>query len=364
MEEKIDEVIGQYGLRVLEKRRVRGGILLETDDGFFTLTGYKENLARLSFTEQVKQELIEQGYLYVDQGIRNINGEWLTKDHMGDRWHMKRWHAGKECNLSDEVQVQKAAAHLAALHRLLVMGVREELPLQAAQTEHQIINLKEAGSTPPANEQEAISDFADRIVQKNMEATFERRTKEMRRVYNYVKQKKRKNDMEIRLLNLFSPFSEQAEQAVDELKKIGYRELLEDEVNAGKIFHGSYSYHNVLFGENGKVITTNFEKSAYGIQIVDLYDFLRKFLEKNNWEIHRGIRVLNAYMEEKPLEKREGAFLYILLSFPEKFWKQMNFYYNGKKSWMSMKNLDKIRKIEQQEENRRKFLKEAKRVLI
>ena len=330
MEEKIDEVIGQYEVRVLEKRRVRGGMLLETDDGFFTLTGYKENLARLSFTEQVKQELIEQGYPYVDQGIRNINGEWLTKDHMGDRWHMKRWYAGKECNLSDEVQVQKAAAHLAALHRLLVMG----------------------------------AEHTDRIVQKNMEAMFERRTKEMRRVYNYVKQKKRKNDMEIRLLNLFSPFSEQAEQAVDELKKIGYRELLENEVNAGKIFHGSYSYHNILFGENGKVITTNFEKSAYGIQIVDFYDFLRKFLEKNNWEIHRGIRVLHAYMEEKPLEKREGAFLYILLSFPEKFWKQMNFYYNGKKSWMSMKNLDKLRKIEQQEENRRKFLKEAKRVLI
>lgn len=63
-------------------------------------------------------------------------------------------------------------------------------------------------------------------------------------------------------------------------------------------------------------------------------------------------------------KKEEAEFLYLLLLFPEKFWKQINFYYNGKKSWMSMKNYDKLLKIESQEERREKFLSEAKGLLF
>ena len=87
-------------------------------------------------------------------------------------------------------------------------------------------------------------------------------------------------------------------------------------------------------------------------------------MEKNGWDTSQGVQILDTYQKIRPLEKREAKLLYVLLLFPEKFWKQINFYYNGRKSWMSVKNYDKLLKIESQEEKRRNFLMEAKRLLF
>ena len=67
MDEKLDEVMKQYALHLTGKHRIRGGLLLETKEGNFTLTGYRENAARVDFDELVKMVLIEKGYEY--QGL-------------------------------------------------------------------------------------------------------------------------------------------------------------------------------------------------------------------------------------------------------------------------------------------------------
>lgn len=369
MDEKIDEVIKQYELHLLGKRRIRGGLLLETKEGEYTLTSYRENAARVTFDELVKEMLIEKGYLYVDQGIKNINGEWLTKDHMGNRWHMKKWYAGKECNLKEEEEVYRAAGHLGKLHQLLELPEKAAVPydyLSSSREKDTVSDTDNAFSLIAASvEVESRKKEPELIItwERDTGNLFMRRSREMRRVYNYIRHKKKKNEMEICILNLFPEFSDQAGEAEEELKCIDYKTLLGSQLEEGKIFHGSYNYHNILF-DGQQIITTNFEKSAFGIQIMDLYGFLRKFLEKNNWNISQGMHAIEAYQKNRSLGKEEGVLLYVLFLFPEKFWKQMNFYYNGKKSWMSMKNLDKIKKIEQQEKERRKFLREAKRVLI
>ena len=111
-------------------------------------------------------------------------------------------------------------------------------------------------------------------------------------------------------------------------------------------------------------MTTNFDKAEIGIQIRDLYDFLRKVMEKNSWRGDLGRKVIEEYRRERQLEKGEGIVLYTLLLYPEKYWKLVNFYYNGRKSWMPAKNLEKLLKIRAQEEERAEFLKEVKGLLI
>lgn len=344
MDEKLDEVIGQYELHVNEKRRIRGGLLLETKEGSYTLTGYRENAARVDFDEMVKEMLIKKGSLVVDKGIRNKNGDWLTRDRMGTFWHMKKWCAGRECDLKGE-DVYQAAEYLSKLHELLVIAT-EEFALSDMSEDETVSGKK----ILPVEE-------------KSPEDIFFKRKKEMRRIYNYIRHKKKKNEMEICILNLFPEFDDQAGRAEKELERMDCQQMMNDSVKEGRIFHGSYNYHNVLFGEE-KMMLTNFERSAYGLQVMDLYGFLRKVLEKNDWNTEKGMKVLKYYQKNRSLEEKEGHLLYALFLFPEKFWKQMNFYYNGKKSWMSAKNLDKIKKLEEQEKERKKFLGEMKRVLF
>ena len=45
-----------------------------------------------------------------------------------------------------------------------------------------------------------------------------------------------------------------------------------------------------------------------------------------------------------------------LLSYPEKFWKIINQYINTNKSWIPDKNVDKLRKVIEQNERRRELI--------
>jgi hypothetical protein len=65
---------------------------------------------------------------------------------------------------------------------------------------------------------------------------------------------------------------------------------------------------------------------------------------------------LDAYEKENHLEKEEYTQLYYRLTYPEKFWKIVNFYYNSGKAWIPGKNLEKLMKVCRQEKEKDNFL--------
>ena len=100
----------------------------------------------------------------------------------------------------------------------------------------------------------------------------------------------------------------------------------------------------------------NIQKLNYSLQIQDLYDFLRKVMEKNNWDLKLGKNIINEYSEIKPITVREYEVLKALLSYPEKFWKIINYYYNSNKAWYSEKNEDKLKQFRNSEKIRWDFI--------
>lgn len=84
----------------------------------------------------------------------------------------------------------------------------------------------------------------------------------------------------------------------------------------------------------------NFEKCQADGPIRDLYLLLRKLLEKSDWDCNRGEALLAAYESVRPLNPFERQDLFYRLSYPEKLWKIVNFYYNSGKAWIP----EKIRK--------------------
>ena len=81
-------------------------------------------------------------------------------------------------------------------------------------------------------------------------------------------------------------------------------------------------------------------------------------MEKNNWSVELGKAVMDSYNEVKALSKEEYQTLYVLLLYPEKFWKVTNYYFNNKKSWISKRNIQKLTSQQQQMPLKADFLKE------
>ena len=100
--------------------------------------------------------------------------------------------------------------------------------------------------------------------------------------------------------------------------------------------HGSYNYHNIIFS-NGNTAVTNFDKYKNECQISDLYQFMRKILEKYDWDIQTAYKMMEEYDKIKPVSDTERALLAALFAFPEKFWKVMNYYFNSNKAWIPPK---------------------------
>lgn len=157
------------------------------------------------------------------------------------------------------------------------------------------------------------------------------------------------------LHNIIEEYYAQAIDAIRLLEQSAYMEIYEESIENKTINYGCYNYHNILF-RNDQVIMINMLKLNYAPAVQDLYDFLRKVMEKNNWDIGLGSDLLEEYGKNRPVSVREFEVLKALLSYPEKFWKIINYYYNSNKAWYSEKNEDKLKQFRKQEKLRWKFI--------
>lgn len=362
MEEKCQEVLKQYPLKVYNIYRARGAYLLETDSGLKLLKCFEGSRNRALFEHSVKEHLYMHGYYNTDLYVKTIEDDIIATDQFGCRYIVKNWFWGEECNLKELSQIEMASANLASLHSLL-RGVK----LTSEQMEYSISG--------------------------NLHNIFEKRNRELKRVNSYIRDKKQKNEFEVIYLNFYQEFYDQGLEASKKLLSSSYSEALEEAITSKTVCHGNYTYHNIIMMKSKNesitktyippgwinrqpvstadlssqwyktIATTNFEKSYVGIQISDLYQFIRKVMEKNNWDILYGSNIIEAYDKIQPISKKELKILYVLLLYPEKFWKITNYYFNGKKAWISGRNIQKLNSIGEQNPKKEEFLKRLESII-
>lgn len=79
-------------------------------------------------------------------------------------------------------------------------------------------------------------------------------------------------------------------------------------------------------------------------------------MEKSNYNIKLLQLALREYNNIIELNNEDYEYIYLLFSYPEKFWKLSNFYYNTKKTFISPKNMEKLQLIIAQDQIREEFL--------
>ncbi len=310
MDERIAGLLAQYEVEIYRAGRTKGAWILETDKGLKQFCGTPFSEGKVAFEQKVKQFARERGFAQVDGYVATAEGNYLVQGPYGENFILRDWFSGEECDARNTAHVQKAVAALAELHNCLTgMELSEE-------------------------EQELVS-------QSNLAEVLERRNRELRRVRTYIRSKKQKNSFEQKFLEQFSVQYAQAERAallLDEKEYNDYRDKCRKE---GRMLHGNYTHHSVLFLEETTAVI-GFDKSVAGIQIQDFYQIFRKVMEKWDWEEELGRQMLAAYESIRPIPKEEKRILAILLTYPEKFWKVANQYYNNRKSWIPEKNMQKL----------------------
>lgn len=324
MNEKALSVIGQYGLEVRKSVRTRGGIAVLTDDGYKLLYECTRSDSYYERENMITAGIKRTGFEYIDTYVMTAEGTLFSQDAQGRKYILKDWFDAQECDIQNETHVAMAAGTLAVLHGHM---------MNMDKCEHE---LKYNNAT-------------------DMRMKFDKHTKEMRMVGNYLKGKKNKNEFEMLMRRSLMTFHEEALIAAQELEEMDYGSRIEKARTSYEMCHGSYNYHNVLFTDRGCAVT-GFEHCCVDCQINDLYQFMRKLLEKNGWDARAGHSVIEAYSEVRPVSDDDMKLLRINFLYPEKFWKVINFYNNSNKSWIPRKSIEKLEGVLAQNDARRAFI--------
>lgn len=332
-------VLEQYDVEVKSTRRGRGALLCETNKGLLILQEYMGSIQHMEEESKVLNFLLEKGGMNVDVCIRDKSGKTYTENKEGTRYVLKKWYDYTECNVNSRSELEMAVRTLAKLHMLL-----------------RHVDVISSGETKMEQEKITAQSCHSSEIHSSLLDEYEKHNRELRRVRSFIRNKKKKTAFELCIVESFDEMFAQAEEATERLIHSNYQDLYIDALKQKQICHGSYHQHNILI-KGSRIAVVNFQKFYMGIQLMDLYYFMRKILEKHNWDVELGSTLLEDYNRILPISKEEMEVLHAMFLYPEKYWKQMNFYYNTNKVWIPDKNLEKLKKAAEQKSIRAAFLK-------
>lgn len=330
MDDKNEQIYKQYQLDVKNVLKIRGLIYIETEEGLYIIKPYKYSEQKANIENNVKFALIDKGFENVDYLVKNINDCYISQNKYGNKFVLKKWYKGEECDINSIEDLKKASRNLANFHKIV-----------------KSITID--------------NEYSSNIHAKNIINEYESYNNELKRVRKYIYNKKKKNSLEISIIAYIDKYYEQGQYYLNKLKNSDYSKLYAKAIDNKWICLGNYNQHSVLLNDDS-IATVNFDKIFYGVQIFDLYCLLRKAMEKNEWNTEMGISIIEEYDKEKKISQEEKEILYIFMAYPEKYRKLVNSYFNGKKSWVSIRITEKLEELVSSEQKKEQFLQHLKKI--
>ncbi len=318
MYNQTEAVLAQYELEIRQINKGRGCQVCDTDKGKKLLSPFRGSKDRGQWLRLYLKALSESGF-DVEQIYLNKNEEVVTVDEVTEEsFIVKDYVAGTELSTSRFGEMLEVSELLAAYHL-----VAEEMGAWGC--EYKGLNVID-------------------VVENRT-----RHYKEIVKVGNFIRSRKKKMDFERMYMTHYGTFLQSAEKSIDILMEQA------KQMPKNVICHGECNQHNVVWCDGGWRII-HFENAVYTWPEWDLANYVRKMLEKNEWDEELGLELVKSYDRKRNLGTDGYRRLYGLLLFPEKFWKIANHYINSNKAWIPVRDIEKLEKVVAQESKRLFFL--------
>ncbi len=297
-------VLEKYGLTAKTVMRGRGALICETERGLVNIRECWGSPRKLELQRRLQLQCRESGYPWVDLVLENQEGQVITAGENQIPYVVRDWYLGRECDARSKTDIMEGVKAMADLHKALRMEK---------------------------------DDTADTV---NLLEDYHKHNRELRRIRKFVQKKKKKNEFEELLAGSISLFLEQGEWVAAQMEQLGCEQMEKQQL--APVCHGDCNQHNILFVQGG-IAFTNFERWHYGLQVSDLFLFMRKILEKHAWNTELGRFMVSNYNSRRQLPQEELLQLKLQLCYPWKYWKLANFYSGSNKVWISGKSTEKLK---------------------
>ena len=319
MDREVSEV---FGLDVRNLVPYKDTFMIVTSQGRKVIRKIPFSPERLYFVHGAKEHLARNGFSCVDRYLCTLKGEpFFNYDNAC--YTLADFIDGRECNFDNDLDVKKAAAALAAMHRT------------------------SRGYVAPAGCK--VQDDLGKLP-----GYFSKRLDDIRKMKKQAKRGKGRFDQ--LFLEHVDYFFEIGESATEELNSSGYAGLVETTREEGLFCHHDYTHHNIIMEED-KVSLVNFDYCCFELKIYDIANFIRRKMRKCEWDITKTVLIIDSYSAIEPLSPEDMAVLKIVLKFPQKFWRVVNRYYNSRRSWSERSFVTRLQEVIDEIGPHREFIK-------
>ncbi len=322
MNDRAISILENYDFTVLKVRKARGAFVCETDHGLKIMKEYQAPVSKLALMDGLLQTVAEKSEVDVDTLTADKEGKFISYDRDGIGYVVKDYYNGRECLAEESEDLKEAVKSLALLHEVLILP-RECMP-------------------------EGLHRY-------DLEEDIVRQNRGLKKIRSFIRGRSPKTGFELALLNAYNIFLEQALSVEERIRNEDFSGLYTSIENERQFAHGDFQYHNILFGKDRAAII-NFEKCQWDSRVRDIALFLRKTLEKADWDVELGSILMKEYEALNPLTDSERRQLFYRLAYPEKFRKIANFYYNSNKAFLSEQYMFKLQNILRLEKSKALFL--------
>ena len=310
LNEKYQMLLDQYDISVSYIRRGRGCILCFCGDDIYALSQTSLSEERIAAVAKWTDAMHDHHFHKTDQYLLNKDGYFLTFDRYYETFTLRKTFSGNECDIHSLKDIKIAAKNLASFHNHCL----------------------------------DISFSSDNLKRyTSISSQYQHKYSQLKSIGRYIRKRKNKGVFEYLFLEQTNDFWSQMELAI---------KILNHTLPSRS---GYYSHHNILMLKDAPA-TIHFERFYHGYPILDVYYFLKKALEKNNYNFAFCETFLLNYDRFLPLSENDLLCLYGLFLFPEKFWKISNQYMAHKKHWISPRYIEKLEEFIHTKEARSIFL--------
>lgn len=323
-----------YDIDIIKSSKGRYARIMESNKGIMQLRLMEESESRLRQEYHFKEKLINYGFPYVDYLVPNNDDELSTPDRYGNMHVLRRYYVGREINASNTAEIMLSVENLAKFHKV---GRKIWLDMIA-------------------NESDSYH-----VIREDYD--LRKRNRELKRVRAYVSRvspKQKFEEIYIRHYDFYYNKALDCERKLNEL-------IAQMDCKAHRGYcHGSYNNHNVLIcrGENNYIATVGFDRFYIGNQLADLYYFARKIVEKNDYDFELLKKIIECYMSYIELNKSDLTYIYLLFTYPEKFYKLSSQYLNSSKLRLSPVLLEKLGRIIGSDEKKNRLIESYDKIFL
>lgn len=295
MEDLNPQVIRGFGRKLRSCNKLRGIYVCNTDKGIKQVKKLDVKKEIIMFEYRVKELLTNKGFKNIDQFCLALDG--LPYYIFNDCIYVMSEHIeGVECELNKNLDL--AVEQLAAMHKV------------------------SSGLNPSiCNEPVNLIDL------------YKKRTIEMVRLKKRISSMSNLTNLDLLILKNYDAYYEQCVQSIEMLENSQYNMQIQTAKQRGDFCHNNYREENIIINVKG-VYIRNFENSCCDMHSVDLVNIIRRYMKKTYCDEQQAFNILETYNKTNPINKEDITIILAMLTFPYKFLKVCNIYYNKRRSWV------------------------------